>query len=678
MKQIRTLNALALAAILALAAACQQDDYNGRNDGANNPDAILLVLNPGEKPAYTVATTIRTTTTDDGTGTTAWAVGDVITVLLTYYSDDAGTQRVDASLADATPDATQTLTCTGTSATSGNSNGNSNGNGSNDTPAAPQWSLSPAVLSLPAGTRSLRALYRAESPEDPYTHTRELMAGRNPSTATATGSQTQDEARAEDNANPAGTLVSVRLTNDDDADDDATAGRHTFTLPAPVWTRRTALLRLFRLQPGQTVLVTTAQLPADAAQGTKPTVFGDVLSAKSSAPTSGGTGSEADGSEAVLFHLPLPQGYAQGSGTTPDLTFSVQNPAVLPADRPAQFTGIAYLPQQRFTLDARQLMPGGTTGGAGGDTQGTVEGNGTSTLTTDVFNGNNPRWVISGGGGTGDATVLTNVRAALNEIFQPSSNFYDGANGYIDLTLTGVTTLPMQDNHTGAFDLYKQLRSITALAVTSIGQRAFNNCKALTTASLPKATSIGSEAFLGCMYLTTASLPEAKGIGDNAFKTCTSLKTISLPKATGIGNYAFLSCNALKTISLPEATSIGTRTFNGCTALNTLNLPKATSIGQYAFEGCTALTTLSLPEATTIWHHAFNGCTALTTLSLTAEGDITLNPYVGNTFDGFNNSANCTLILNSDKNPANTGSTSTPKPEGNKWGGVTWKDITYQ
>lgn len=77
-----------------------------------------------------------------------------------------------------------------------------------------------------------------------------------------------------------------------------------------------------------------------------------------------------------------------------------------------------------------------------------------------LFCKDNPVWVISGGGQqlvndpdaadpanapqiTRDELVLRNVRRALNTIFEPDCNkqnnadLYDGANGYIDLVLTG-------------------------------------------------------------------------------------------------------------------------------------------------------------------------------------------------------------------------------------------------
>ena len=256
-------------------------------------------------------------------------------------------------------------------------------------------------------------------------------------------------------------------------------------------------------------------------------------------------------------------------------------------------------------------------------TPGIAQGDGMKPLDPTLFCKDNPVWVISGGGQelvddpdaadpatapqiTRDELVLRNVRRALNGIFEPDYNkqnnadLYDGANGYIDLLLTGVTKLPMRDPNSswGALHRYRQLRSISMPEVTETGENAFAYCSALTSVSLPKATDIGISAFYDCHALKSVSLPEATDIRDYAFSYCRALTYVSLPEATDIGISAFEYCSALTYISLPEATDIGKNAFSTCSALKSISLPEATDIGDYAFRECRALTRLDISGVT--------------------------------------------------------------------------------
>ena len=240
-------------------------------------------------------------------------------------------------------------------------------------------------------------------------------------------------------------------------------------------------------------------------------------------------------------------------------------------------------------------------------TPGIAQGDGMKPLDPTLFCKDNPVWVISGGGQelvddpdaadpanapqiTRDELVLRNVRRALNGIFEPDysewnddNDLYDGANGYIDLVLTGVTKLPIIDpnGNIGAFYRYRQLRSISMPEVTETGYNAFNCCSALTSVSLPKATDIVDQTFGYCSALTYVSLPKATDIGNGAFGYCSALTYVSLPEATGIGNSAFGDCRALKSVSLPKATDIENYAFQGCRALTRLDISGVTDRGKF-------------------------------------------------------------------------------------------------
>lgn len=277
----------------------------------------------------------------------------------------------------------------------------------------------------------------------------------------------------------------------------------------------------------------------------------------------------------------------------------------------------------------------------------------------------------------GVSLVLTGTTLAVNEydesyFFQVSQFLVNPGEefaGSIDLILPDLTELPVK-----AFCYSTFLQSVSAPAVTTIGQEAFDGCDAIKTIDLPKATEIGKEAFYGCWQITSLSLPEATTIGELAFGGCTSLATVTLPKVTSIGNQAFFYCGSLTSVTFGSVvTSIGTTPFNNaqttrCTLIlaagqtgvsgNTwasatwkeilmehavdasaidasFTIPEgvtsltvtgttlatngstnatATYLG-VALQNNTEVTTLILPDVEEIPSNAFNSCSALTTVS---------------------------------------------------------------
>lgn len=110
------------------------------------------------------------------------------------------------------------------------------------------------------------------------------------------------------------------------------------------------------------------------------------------------------------------------------------------------------------------------------------EADGTTDFSNKGFNANKP-WRIMGGGSQSngkndDATVLENVRKALDKIYTPNNTDYNRNSGFIDLILPDVTSLPTYNNGKGAFEGYQQLRSVCLPNVKTIGNNAFKNCNA--------------------------------------------------------------------------------------------------------------------------------------------------------------------------------------------------------
>ena len=623
-KFIPTTFTLALATLslaLILPTACTRDelitpvhpDAPAPSNGGT-PDAPALLISLGQKPGYAgenVESGESVPATRTSTTTGCWQAGDQVTVNLTYYSisaqeaqsdipstadDEARTAAIEARLILAqlsTGDTSgstsqQTLTCT--AETTG------------ATPTTPsQWTATPSLVIVPTGTRSIRAQYSYQSIPNPLTGTSEEISA-------TTGTIPFD----------------LKLTADDLAQKN-----YIVHLPAPQWKRQTALVEVTGIPQGTYLtLRTTGWGKGYNNQTNQYDIEIDVIADYSSRPATATDGT-------ALFHLPLLKQKPTGStdnvkdleaivGETPFYIYYS-----LPLDNNLVAQAKLTKAQDKFTLDYSL-----TSGGNEVDLQGMVTADGLlddATHGTGKLTNVNPRWtVIRGGtdnfsGTTKDATVLTNVRTALNVIYTPSNSNYNGVNGYIDLTLQDVTTLPKQNTGTGALEKYHQLRSVELSAATSIGEKAFYYCEALTTASMPKATSIENFAFAGCKALTTVSMPQITSIGRYAFNNCDALKTVSILLTETLGEGAFQNCKILTTANMPIANSIGGYAFSGCSTLATVNMPMANSIGNNAFFGCKALTIASMPQATSIGHSVFNGCNALITASMpkaTSIGDL--------------------------------------------------------
>lgn len=614
-KFIPTTFTLALATLsltLILPTACTRDelitpvhpDAPAPSNGGT-PDAPALLISLGQKPGYAgenVESGESVPATRTSTTTGCWQAGDQVTVNLTYYSisaqeaqsdipstadDEARTAAIEARLILAqlsTGDTSgstsqQTLTCTAEA--------------TGATPTTPsQWTATPSLVIVPTGTRSIRAQYSYRGIPNPLTGTSEEISA-------TTGTIPFD----------------LKLTADDLAQKN-----YIVHLPAPQWKRQTALVEVTGIPQGTYLtLRTTGWGKGYNNQTNQYDIEIDVIADYSSRPATATDGT-------ALFHLPLLKQKPTGAtdnvkdleaivGETPFYIYYS-----LPLDNNLVAQAKLTKAQDKFTLNYSL-----TSGGNEMDLQGMVTADG---LLDDAIHGTgkltnvNPRWTVTRGGTdnfsgtTKDATVLTNVRTALNVIYTPSNSNYNGVNGYIDLTLQDVTTLPKQNTGTGALEKYHQLRSVELSAATSIGEKAFYYCEALTTASMPKATSIGDLAFSNCKALTTINMPQVTSIGSSGFSACYALTTVSMPKATSIGDYTFFNCAALTTVNMPMATSIGSGAFSACYALTKVSMPKVTSIGNYGFSGCNALTTASMPQATSIGNDAFNNCKALTTVNI--------------------------------------------------------------
>lgn len=289
--------------------------------------------------------------------------------------------------------------------------------------------------------------------------------------------------------------------------------------------------------------------------------------------------------------------------------------------------------------------------------------------------------------------------AALTEVVLPAEVKAIGLGAF--LSCTSLSTINLKDvTHIGkqAFGFCEALTVVDLSAVINLYMEAFQET-GLTALSLPEALAISggltannfsshTGSFGDCESLVSVNAPKLTSTGYKSFSGCSALTTLTLSALTEINDEAFYSCKKLTTENegfgfAKEVTTVGEKAFGYCTGLTNPELPEATLINSYAFTGCTAMESLKLPKATRFGAYIANRCKSLTRIEATASGALTLSDggsldngavfgNQGTTGDLFD-AANCTLVLNADKN---TGGTGSPTVNGTTWANATWKSIT--
>lgn len=610
---------LALATVLALAlAACQADvpDDNATNGTAGATITLNLGEKPGMNPVANAMNPNAPATRAFADQHNAWQAGDVVTIKVYFYDkaptvDENGVTYYGSLIkVDGADFATLTATCT--AAADGQS-----GSGS---PATWDFGDSSPVT-LPAGVTYLRAEYRYNGPVDALTGTCEVITGT--------------------------------------IEQDNVSSIQSIVLPAPEWERKTTLVEVTNVAPGQKVEIIFHIIVTYNGAAVPGVVFtnSDGTTEYNATDDDGRataiiTSQAPANAATALFHLSVIKTQDANGISNPTITGTIGS-IYDASNKDASSSklkniNISCNPGDYFILDARGIL---TTSGTGGEDAQKAMGDGTEELDPAVFNAANPQWMVTGGGTDDNSTVLNNIVAALEEVAKADPT------APIDLTLPDVTTLEISSTipsgTTAPFKENKNLRSISAPAVTTIStsQSPFAGCTNLTTVSLPAVTTgVADNTFKGCTALTTVEMPKATTVNSKAFESCNnltnldlsavtaidatmfqkhpSLTNVKLPAATEIGNGAFYQCPNLTTIDLSGAKTIGSVAFVGCDNLTTINLPVATKIEGGAFNACKNLTTINLPMATTIGSSAFSFCYALTTISLPAATQIDYDTFL--------------------------------------------------
>lgn len=262
------------------------------------------------------------------------------------------------------------------------------------------------------------------------------------------------------------------------------------------------------------------------------------------------------------------------------------------------------------------------------------------------------------------------------------------ADGSINLTLKGVTTIPGTTNWDGvafgprnaqwdennveivSHEEVTQLASVNLPDVTEIGAQAFLDCSNLTSITAPKVQSIGDWGLQGTA-ITSIDMPLLKEARYSAFCR-TDLTEVSLPSLETAGVIVFGHCKQLRTADLPKLQNLSQQLFTRCTSLVAVNAPAATSMGNNVFKGCSELVSITLQGVTELTYEAFAECTKLENITL---GSVITKVNV-NLFAGEALSSNITLTLHPDQANAE-GDLKATAGTNVAWAGFTWKEVKF-
>jgi hypothetical protein len=193
--------------------------------------------------------------------------------------------------------------------------------------------------------------------------------------------------------------------------------------------------------------------------------------------------------------------------------------------------------------------------------------------------GGSPNYTITSGALSLDLSACTGGTInGMNNTTLPETTRYR----FVDIILPDTVKNLAYTADFGAFQAFRNLRTITANEVTTVGNRAFMYCTNLSTVSFPLATQIGEYAFSYCYALTTVTLPAATNLGYAVFAYCYALTTVTLPAARNLGNSAFSGCTVLTTLNLGATapTTLGTNIFvsTGAGRTITIQFPSGSSV----------------------------------------------------------------------------------------------------
>lgn len=158
------------------------------------------------------------------------------------------------------------------------------------------------------------------------------------------------------------------------------------------------------------------------------------------------------------------------------------------------------------------------------------------------------------------------------------------------------------------------LLSVEGPQVTHMAKGAFQLNKNLTSVSFPKLETANGDTFKQCYALTSVQLPAIVSASTNMFASCSALEYVSMPLVTTIVT-PFTNCKAIKQVNFDSLQNVST-IFQSNSTVETVRLGAVATLNAYAFQNCFALKNVEMSSLESVGSNAFNGCSALETLSL--------------------------------------------------------------
>ena len=268
----------------------------------------------------------------------------------------------------------------------------------------------------------------------------------------------------------------------------------------------------------------------------------------------------------------------------------------------------------------------------------------------------------------------------------------------------GDTIIELKDNDSDLLCNVLHLKDLARLHnLKKIGAGVFDGCSQVGTKkgdgydytgfTSSNIEELGDYAFRGIGFTSITmsvltSVDVSSGSHGETFAEAPNLERINLGALTRTSFYMFKNSKHIDTldnhINIPKLDWISRGTFYGCEGMTKFSGKSSYNVTRVDTEAFfkTGVTKVLLRKVSKIGFDendnpgvTFSDTPELKCIQLNLKGDIEVSP----TFIDKSIASGCKLILNKDKNPDNT-TTSTPLANGNEWpsgSGILWKEIVF-
>ena len=139
--------------------------------------------------------------------------------------------------------------------------------------------------------------------------------------------------------------------------------------------------------------------------------------------------------------------------------------------------------------------------------------------------------------------------------------------------------------------------------IENTGERSFYTATfpANTTLNLSNALTVGTLSFANAKNIVTVNAPVVTSVGTSGFNSCYALVELRMPELQTISNYAFSGSSKLSYVFVPKVTHVYESAFASCTSLKRIELPSLQKIGQWAFSKCSKLEEVVIGDQFNQW-----------------------------------------------------------------------------